>query len=155
MKRTLLTILLFLLLGAVANVAVAWGCAAGSDWAVAYTRASMNESEWGRHSAQAAFLGDSRRIPGDQSPHAAPGLVYCSSGRVGQAMWDLVHGSFGRPRPSCLWACSNPQRRTGLAVRAPKISRRLLGAVWSAPLASFGQRPVLRHMTACNAPQGV
>ena len=46
MKRRLLTIVLFLLLGAVANVAVAWGCGAGSDWAVAYTSASMNESEW-------------------------------------------------------------------------------------------------------------
>ena len=45
MKRRLLIFAIFLLLGAVLNVAVAWGCVVGSWWVAGDISASPNEWE--------------------------------------------------------------------------------------------------------------
>ncbi len=57
MKRRLLTILLFLLLGAVANVAVAWGCAVRSIWGTGGASVGASESQWWDQRAPAGFGG--------------------------------------------------------------------------------------------------
>jgi hypothetical protein len=57
MKRHLLIIACFLLLGAVVNVGVAWGCAAGSGWVLGGTSAGASESQWWDQRAPAGFGG--------------------------------------------------------------------------------------------------
>ncbi len=57
MKRRLLIIAVCLLLGAVVNVAVAWGCAAGTCLAMGGTSAGASESQWWDQRAPAGFGG--------------------------------------------------------------------------------------------------
>ncbi len=57
MKRRLLIIAIFLLLGAVVNVAVAWGCAAKSIWGVGGTIVGTSESQWWDQRGPAEFGG--------------------------------------------------------------------------------------------------
>ena len=57
MKRRLLIIAVFLLLGAVVNVAVAWGFAVRSIWGTGGTGVGASESQWWDQRAPAGFGG--------------------------------------------------------------------------------------------------
>ena len=122
MKRRLTKLVVFLLLGAIVNVAVAWACAAWSDHRNIYYFLIMQPvqpSQWPR--SEMNWLTQSGWAPSKNGWHAVPTEPLSALGLHRRAFYEL---------PSAPSGWSGPREPFVIRTRAGWPARSLTGAIW-------------------------